>query len=301
MENLRLNFNKKIALTCFLILTLLSTALSAGNYFVATQALNFYGKSFLENTVEELYSSIELQSNSLQKLLNSEIHILLADISQNGGLWVDQNTRNTIYVTNQNNLRSEKIEIPRLMVGNSTALKNYSLVDKIKSRSGAFATIFQVLPGKLLRVSTNIVKSNGERATGTYIPSSSPVYKTVMSGRPFYGRATVVGEELLTAYTPVRNNSGKIVAVVFTGVQVISKELEKMLAEVNLSGHGYAFVYNSDGDVLIHPTVSGANLSKKSPSIWNKLKNTKDNFISYEYEGGQRNCYIKYFEPWDWM
>ena len=300
MNIINLNFNNKLILTCLLVLTLLGSALSISGYFVAVDSLHSFGEAFLKNTVDELYSSIELQGKGLQKLLKAESQIFMSLINEKGGFWVDSGLKKTAVVYSQDSMLSERIDVPILMIGNSQVMETSALVDKVKNMSGSFATIFQVLPDKLLRVSTNIVKSNGERAVGTYIPASSPVYKTVISGQPFYGRANVVGEELLTAYIPVMGESGNIIAVLFTGVKILSPEFKELLGEINLAGKGYAFVYNSKGDILIHPTSSGKNFEKDSYKVWEILKNVKNGMVSYDYSGDMCNCYVKHYEPWDW-
>ncbi len=300
MRIINLNFNNKLILTFLLVLTLLGSALSVSGYFVAADSLHSFGKAFLKNTVDELYSSVELQGKSLQKILKAESQIFLFLINKRGGLWVDNSSKTNTVIYNQDSMLPERIDLPRLMVGSSQVKEHSDLVDKVKNMSGSFATIFQVLPGKLLRVSTNIVKLNGERAVGTYIPSTSPVYKAVISGQPFYGCANVVGEELLTAYIPVKGESGDIVAVLFTGVKILSPEFKNLLGEISLAGRGYAFVYSSKGDILIHPTSSGENFEKQSSEVWETLKDVKDGMVSYDYKGDTRNCYVKHYEPWDW-
>lgn len=38
----------------------------------------------------------------------------------------------------------------------------------------------RALEGKMLQKSTNVLKKDGTRATGTYIPADSPVYQAIM-------------------------------------------------------------------------------------------------------------------------
>jgi len=86
-----------------------------------------------------------------------------------------------------------------------------SIVDKVKSLVGGTCTIFQRLDeaGSMLRVATNVVKKDGKRAVGTYIPAinsdgkPNPVIKEVLNGRTFRGRAFVVDRWYITAYEPI--------------------------------------------------------------------------------------------------
>jgi methyl-accepting chemotaxis protein len=181
-----------------------------------------------------------------------------------------------------------------------TINNNFELVDKTKNLVGGTATIFQVLPGKLLRVSTNVRKLDGSRAVGTYIPSESPVYKTVMSGGTFYGRAYVVNDWYLTAYKPLRDNSGQIIAVIYVGRKILTPQLRSFILDTTAKGQGTVFAYNSRGKVLIHPDrgMQGKNIFSFS---YGKLFSTKkEGLIEYEHDGIKKTACIRYFKPWDW-
>lgn len=66
--------------------------------------------------------------------------------------------------------------------------RNHEVVDNINSILGDSATIFQVMDGEAIRVSTTNVKDDGNRATGTAV--SQKVYDTVVvDGDVYYGRA----------------------------------------------------------------------------------------------------------------
>lgn len=57
-------------------------------------------------------------------------------------------------------------------------------------------------------------KLEGKRAVGTYIPSDSVVYKTLKRGETFKGKAYVVNDCYLTAYTAIRDIDGEIVGAI---------------------------------------------------------------------------------------
>ena len=73
-------------------------------------------------------------------------------------------------------------------------------VDQVKSLTGVTCTVFQRMndAGDMLRISTNVVDSEGERAIGTYIPETEPDGKTnpvisaILKGETYQGRAFVV-------------------------------------------------------------------------------------------------------------
>ena len=100
--------------------------------------------------------------------------------------------------------------------------RNYSIVDRVKNivyqqaeykgKDIGTVTIFQ----KDLRISTNVMNVNGERAIGTRV--SEDVYNQVLEkGLSWVNRAFVVNDWYKTAYEPIRNINGQIVGMLYVG------------------------------------------------------------------------------------
>jgi two-component system, NtrC family, sensor kinase len=92
---------------------------------------------------------------------------------------------------------------------------DFTLVDQIKAAAGIdTATIFH---GDL-RVSTNVLTPEGQRAIGTRI--SQEVSNVVLGqGRPFTGPAFVVNENYITRYDPLLDHLGRVVGSLYVGVR----------------------------------------------------------------------------------
>ena len=101
--------------------------------------------------------------------------------------------------------------------------RNYDIVDKVKAtvfrsmrykgKDTGTTTIFQ----KDLRISTNVLLPDGNRAIGTRV--SEEVYRTVLvEGMTWIGRAFVVNDWYLTAYEPIRDIDGAIVGILYVGI-----------------------------------------------------------------------------------
>ena len=90
---------------------------------------------------------------------------------------------------------------------------DFTLVDKIKDVAGVdTVTIFL---GDL-RVSTNVMTQEGERAIGTRV--SDEVSQVVFGqGREFVGQAFVVNENYITRYDPIKDYSGEIIGIQYVG------------------------------------------------------------------------------------
>lgn len=92
---------------------------------------------------------------------------------------------------------------------------DFTLVDRIKEVAGVdTVTIFF---GDL-RVSTNVLDLEGERAVGTRL--SQEVRDVVLlEGVGFTGPAYVVKENFITRYEPLRNHGGAIVGILYVGAR----------------------------------------------------------------------------------
>ncbi len=89
---------------------------------------------------------------------------------------------------------------------------DWEFVDKIKASTGALVTIFAADT----RVATNVIKEDGSRAVGTKV-SEEVNQKVLREGRDFIGIANVVGKEVLSKYSPIKNQANQIIGMWFTG------------------------------------------------------------------------------------
>jgi len=97
---------------------------------------------------------------------------------------------------------------------------DFTIVDRIKEVAGVdTVTIFF---GDL-RVSTNVLDLQGERAVGTRV--SQEVRDVVLvEGIGFTGPAYVVNENFITRYEPLRDHEGQIVGILYVGARQASFE-----------------------------------------------------------------------------
>jgi methyl-accepting chemotaxis protein len=114
---------------------------------------------------------------------------------------------------------------------------DHALIDQVGRVSGETATVFAWDPAAndFLRVTTNIIKPDGDRAVGTYLGRDNPVFAAVRQGQTYRGEAVILGKPYLTVYLPVYGTGNDIVGVLFVGVErtlvdaAIRNRLETML------------------------------------------------------------------------
>ena len=109
------------------------------------------------------------------------------------------------------------VQTPSLYLGSDLLNNNFDKVDEFKQMSGGVATVFVRSGDDFIRVSTSLTKQDGNRAIGTVLDRNGPAYSRVFSGQTYIGRAVLFDRSYMTQYSPMRDASGKVIAVLFIG------------------------------------------------------------------------------------
>ena len=109
------------------------------------------------------------------------------------------------------------VQAPSLFLGSDLLNNNFDEVDEFKQMSGGVATVFVRSGDDFIRVSTSLTKQDGNRAIGTVLDRNGPAYPRVFSGQTYIGRAVLFDRSYMTQYSPVRDSSGQVIAVLFIG------------------------------------------------------------------------------------
>jgi diguanylate cyclase (GGDEF)-like protein len=107
-----------------------------------------------------------------------------------------------------------------LRLGNWVANGDNSLVDHLRKLTGADATLFAVIAGVPTRIATTIRKADGSRNVGTVL--KGPARDAFDAGRSFAGVSPVAGRDFLNRYDALRDPSGKVIGVVYSGIPLTS-------------------------------------------------------------------------------
>ncbi|AUO26297.1 MULTISPECIES: methyl-accepting chemotaxis protein [unclassified Pseudomonas] len=109
------------------------------------------------------------------------------------------------------------VQTPGLYLGEEVLNNNFAEVDEFKQMSGGVATLFVRSGEDFIRVSTSLTKQDGSRAIGTALDHQHPAYQRLLGGQGYVGRAVLFDRSYMTQYSPVRDASGKVIAVLFVG------------------------------------------------------------------------------------
>ncbi len=295
----KITLQSKLMMGMIAVVVLTVALLVSVNMWQVTKSVSGLGRTSMKSYADVVYSMMEIQNQILSEKVRFDLGHMQREISRLGQPMLDHENTISLEIVNQVTKNKEQATIPRLMFGLDSVNNDFTLVDKVQKQVGGTATIFQLLPGKLLRVSTNVKKLDGNRAVGTYIPDDSVVYKTIMKGETYYGIAYVVNDWYQTGYMPFKDPYGKIIGVIYVGRKIITPAFRDMVVKANVAGKGYGFVYNNKGVTLMHPVLEGDTLAKQP--FWNNFEGVEEGVVEYEFKGVAKECYVRYFAPWGWF
>ncbi len=107
-------------------------------------------------------------------------------------------------------------QAPGLYFGSRKINNNYDLVDDVKRKSGATATVFVKDGDEFVRVSTNALTPEGKRGVGTLL-ARAKAYEAVKAGQPYCGDVDVLGTAFSACYHPIKDAKGVVVGASYIG------------------------------------------------------------------------------------
>ncbi|ALK97148.1 chemotaxis protein [Massilia sp. WF1] len=209
-------------------------------------------------------------------------------------------------------------QVPALLQKGKPLNLDFSAPDEFTRTTGGNATIFVASGEDFVRISTSVRKENGERAVGTMLDHASPAYAKVRAGKPYVGLITLFGKQTITDYEPVLDASGKVIAVLYVGVDISADlaVLKQRIKSMKVGDSGYIYVLNAApgknlGEVLVHPTREGQNMLASRDAAGRdyvrEMLAAKEGLTTYTVQNADdaapRKRLVAYtlFEDWNWL
>jgi methyl-accepting chemotaxis protein len=307
---------------CLLLVTLPVIILGTLTYIRAKKVTyEQIEKNLGQQSLLVVHNATNVYNILLQKV-TSDLHVAEVEFNRRGRPAINSERRIKTTIVNQITQEQEVVDLPSLTINGSPLYQNFESVDWIKNLIGGTATVFQLYNNKLIRISTNVIKLDGQRAVGTYIPDDSPVYQSIIKDEVYYGRAFVVTGWYMSAYKPIKDFTGKIIGALYVGVneKEYQDELLNELSKVVVGKTGYIFITDKKGSYIL-----SSKRQRDGENIWNstdasgnkfvqsmikkaeKLGDTAYNIQYYpwlnkgENEARLKISGIAYFQKWDWV
>jgi methyl-accepting chemotaxis protein len=159
----------------------------------ATEESISLAKTDLDHIAESVYRLAETQNDVLTKALTSYLNIAREISEDLGGISFAYENVNWNAVNQYTQNSMVPVELPKMLVGNtwfgqtSDLTATVPVVDEVKNLSEDLTcTVFQRMNsgGDMLRIATNVVKDDGTRAIGTYIPAPTRTASPTRSSVP---------------------------------------------------------------------------------------------------------------------
>ncbi|MFO8067758.1 MAG: Cache 3/Cache 2 fusion domain-containing protein [Bacteroidales bacterium] len=255
---------------------------------------------------DQIKNNLELEAQTLKKMFEREASFKLEKVKSNlkvasAIFYNSEFTRTNEYmdVEIQNQITRQK-HLSRIEKWKLNGLSLYNdnhFVDSLQNLFDGTITVFQKVDSGFVRISTNVMTKNGNRAVDTFIPNDSPVTKNVMKGETYYGRAFVVNDWYITAYEPIVIND-EIIGMIYVGDKEKDlNELKNILYNLEIGKSGYPFVFDKNGYLLIHPDREGEYWADSL--IFCEMRDKRQGYVNYELDGESKVMAFVYFEPFE--
>lgn len=289
------NRNIRIKLRLFLPVSIIIVIIVAiiTLWFVnrSLQAFDVQTEKNLELQTETLLKMFERESDLKSEKVKSNIKVAAAMLAENGLNFYGPLI--TVSAENQETAAKHQARISDWKFANRRVLNDTLFIDSLSRLMGGSFTLFQRFDSGFVRIATNVLKEDGSRAVATYIPFGSPVAMSVLGTGKYYGRAYVVNDWQITAYQAIYNGV-EIAGMLYAGDKEKDlSELKRILRGLRIGKSGYPFVFDRNGNFLIHPHLEGQ--SYKDSLLFQQIKDRKSGVFRYRFEGKEKTVSFRYF------
>lgn len=162
--------------------------------------------------------------------------------------------------------------IPNLKFGSTPIIHYFKLVDDLSSLAGGTSTIFVKNNHNFVRVTTNVLKVDMTRATGTILNPNSKAFAALSQGRIFQGVVDILDQPYITRYDPMYDTGGAVIGAYYVGYKVDMKVIRDAIQNKRQLKSGFAMILDGNNKVRFHsahvPLAEAERLLHTQPEDW---------------------------------
>jgi methyl-accepting chemotaxis protein len=209
-------------------------------------------------------------------------------------------------------------ESPLLKLNSTPLNLDFSYPDSFTELTGGTATVFVRYQDDFLRVTTSLRKTNDDRAIGTLLGKKHPGYKNIINGERYVGRAHLFNRDYMTVYSPVQNNAGETIAILYVGFDFTDglQSLYQTLTNLRFGENGGVLIFNTKkgndfGKTLVHYQLENKMLMDLNDAdgnpLFSNMHKSQSGSVAYNWVDEEtsltREMIASYatFEPWNIM
>lgn len=237
----------RIALQLAVALALMLVLLISISALFALRSLN---SANLVTRAEHLGSEARLLVDQLDTF-----HGSLRDSTQRLAGLFEQRFSSGLQVRDDERITVGSLQPPALYWGATRLNNDFSEVDDFTRMTAGVATVFVRDGDEFVRITTSLTKQDGTRALGTVLDHQHPAYQKLLAGQGYVGRALLFDRYYMTQYTPVRDNGGRVIAVLFVGFDYTDAQNLQMrnLTDFRIGSTGSLALLDEQGKWLVAP------------------------------------------------
>lgn len=301
-----LGFKRSLALALLIVTVMAGFTAFMTSYL--TQRLD-------SRTEQELTQQVSQLVNSM-----SSYHAAIADSADRLSAVFETNFPAPFRLERSRSIEINGIQTPVLLNGTTTLNSNNAITDRFTGVTRAVASVFVRTGDDFVRIATSLKKEDGSRAVGTVLDRSHPAYSGLLKGESFTGKVTLFGKDYMTRYKPVRNGEGKVIAVLFIGLDFTDslKALKEKIRATTIGTSGYFYALEAQdvkdrGILQIHPFREGTNVidiqDNSGRTFIREMLTNREGVIRYPWinrEAGETSpreklVVYRYLKEWNWI
>jgi methyl-accepting chemotaxis protein len=128
--------------------------------------------------------------------------------------------------------RDAQGRVARIVVPAMPTYTDHAMIDQVVALTSGSATVFAHDPARgLVRVTTSVKTANGERAIGTAVAPTTPLYQAITRGEAMTSQTQVGSIAFTSRLVPLADPTGRVVGMIGAGVP--RTMIDEMIASLN--------------------------------------------------------------------
>ncbi|MCD4718744.1 MAG: methyl-accepting chemotaxis protein [Desulfobacula sp.] len=294
-----LGFDKKLYIGSFGIIILTILIIAVVNFYQSKSSFLSKGQTSIQNVSDVLLKTIQLKHNLQKEKIDADMGALMAESQSDESIMIVNARTVDMDIYDVNSEKKEKITLPKMVFGLEFVTDNV-IVDKIGKFSTSDIAVYQIHDNKLIKVSSSIKNKDGSRPIGEYYTLGTDVFNAVMAGKPYWFISKTGTEISMQYLQPFKETLEKKISGAYSVTsKILTKDLLGLINKVNVGGHGYSFINNSKGKILIHPDKKYLSLKVQEFENGKDILKSKSGATNYGYNKKTYHSYVNYFKAWD--
>jgi hypothetical protein len=231
-------------------------------YALAQEQFAHAAEADLGHIVEGAYNVVEAQDQVVQEQANSGLNVAQLLVHDAGGAKL-ADEKVDWQATNEATQQTMNVQLPKMTIGDTWLGKmtgrydTTPIVDHTQLIVGGNATIYQRMneQGDMLRVATNVLLPNGQRAIGTYVPATNPdgtpnpAIAAILRNSIYYGSNFIIDAWYNATLAPIRDESGQVIGMLQVGMKQENVDAARQaVLRAKVGETGNVDVLGSDGN-----------------------------------------------------